>query len=190
MPRRHWRDAWKSRWASSSSRRRAFTPEQEKQAKEALTRTDVAQPALGAASLGMFRLLNRLGVQADLFAGHSYGDYVALCAAGALSSEDLIRLSHERGRIILEATERMPGAMAAIEADADTVAAVLDELDGVMAANLNSPNQTVISGSEEGIAAALECFQQARHPRPAHSGGLCLSFAAGRRRGRTIRPRS
>ncbi|MHB1422621.1 MAG: SDR family NAD(P)-dependent oxidoreductase [Gemmataceae bacterium] len=137
-----------------------FTPEQEKQSKEALTRTDVAQPALGAAGLGMFRLLSRLGVRPDLFAGHSYGDYVALCAAGALSAEDLIRLSHARGRIILEATERMPGAMAAIEADADTVAAVLDELDGVMAANLNSPNQTVISGTEEGVRAALDCFQK------------------------------
>ncbi len=138
----------------------AFTPEQEKQARAALTRTDVAQPALGAASLGMYRLLTRLGVRADLFAGHSYGDYVALSAAGALSADDLIRLSHERGRIILEATEQMPGAMAAIEADADSVAAVLDGLDGVTAANLNSPNQTVISGSEEDICTALDRFEK------------------------------
>jgi acyl transferase domain-containing protein/NAD(P)H-dependent flavin oxidoreductase YrpB (nitropropane dioxygenase family)/NAD(P)-dependent dehydrogenase (short-subunit alcohol dehydrogenase family) len=138
----------------------AFTPEQEKQAKDALTRTDVAQPALGAASLGMFRLLTRLGVRADLFAGHSYGDYAALCAAGALSIEDLIPISYQRGRIILEATDRMPGAMAAIEADAETVAGILDELDGVMAANLNSPNQTVISGTEEGVHTALECFHK------------------------------
>src|SRR5262249_1109038 len=138
----------------------AFTPEHEKQAKEALTRTDVAQPALGAASLGMFRLLTRLGVRPDMMAGHSYGDYVALCAAGSLPSEELIRLSHERGRIILEATDRIPGAMAAVEADADTVAAVLDELDNVTAANLNSPNQTVISGTEEDIRAALERFQK------------------------------
>ena len=137
----------------------AFSPEQEKQAKEVLTRTDVAQPAIGAASIGMFRLLRRLGVSPDLFAGHSYGDYVALCAAGALSSTDLIRLSHERGRIILETTERMPGAMAAIEADANTVDSVLADLDGVTAANLNSPNQTVVSGTEDGIRAALERFQ-------------------------------
>jgi acyl transferase domain-containing protein len=137
-----------------------FTPEQEKQAKEALTRTDVAQPTLGAASLSMFRLLSRLGVRADLFAGHSYGDYVALTAAGALSAEDLIRLSHERGRIILEATDCMTGAMAAIEADAATVATVLDGLDGVLAANLNSPNQTVISGTEDGICTALDRFQK------------------------------
>ncbi len=93
-----------------------------------------------------------------MLAGHSYGDYVALCAAGSLGAEELFRLSHERGRIILEATDRMPGAMAAIDADADTVAAALAGMDGVTAANLNSPHQTVISGTEEGIQAALECF--------------------------------
>jgi acyl transferase domain-containing protein/NAD(P)H-dependent flavin oxidoreductase YrpB (nitropropane dioxygenase family)/NAD(P)-dependent dehydrogenase (short-subunit alcohol dehydrogenase family)/acyl carrier protein len=138
----------------------AFSPEEEQRAKANLTRTEVAQPAIGAASLGMLRLLTRLGVQADLFAGHSYGDYVALCAAGALSADDLIRLSYERGRVILEATARMPGAMAAIETDFDTAANVLDELDGVIAANRNSPKQTVLSGTEKGIAAALECFQK------------------------------
>jgi acyl transferase domain-containing protein/NAD(P)H-dependent flavin oxidoreductase YrpB (nitropropane dioxygenase family)/NAD(P)-dependent dehydrogenase (short-subunit alcohol dehydrogenase family) len=136
----------------------SFTSEQEKYAKEALTRTDVAQPALGAASLGIFRLLTRLGVRPGLLAGHSYGDYVALCAGGALSAEDLIRLSYERGRSIREATDRMPGAMAAIEADADTVVAVINGLDGVMAANLNSPSQTVISGTVDGVRAALECL--------------------------------
>jgi acyl transferase domain-containing protein/NAD(P)H-dependent flavin oxidoreductase YrpB (nitropropane dioxygenase family)/NAD(P)-dependent dehydrogenase (short-subunit alcohol dehydrogenase family)/acyl carrier protein len=138
----------------------AFSPEQEKQAKEALTRTEVAQPAIGAASLGMFRLLDRLGIRPDLLAGHSYGDYVALCAAGALAAEDLIRLSHERGRIILEATEHMAGAMAAIEADVDTIAPVLAGLEGVTAANLNSPKQTVISGSEESIRVSLERLQK------------------------------
>ncbi|MGH7225056.1 MAG: acyltransferase domain-containing protein, partial [Gemmataceae bacterium] len=112
------------------------------------------------ASLGLFHLLTRLGVRADLFAGHSYGDYTALCAAGALTAEELIRLSYERGRIILEATQRMPGAMAAIEADFDSVSSVLNEIDGVMAANVNSPKQTVISGTEEGIAAALERFRK------------------------------
>src|SRR5262249_2889069 len=93
----------------------AFTPEEEQANKQALTRTDVAQPAIGAASLGMFHLLGRLGIEPDFLAGHSYGDYVALCAAGALTEADLIRLSHERGRAIAEATDQMPGGMAAID---------------------------------------------------------------------------
>ncbi len=138
----------------------AFSPEEEQRTKESLTRTEVAQPAIGAASLGMLRLLTRFGVQADLCAGHSYGDYVALRAAGALSSTDLIRLSYERGRAICDATERMRGAMAAIETDYETAANVLDELDGVIAANRNSPKQTVLSGTEQGIADALECFEK------------------------------
>src|SRR5207249_3360635 len=62
-----------------------FTPEEEQQAKHLLSRTDVAQPSLGAASMGMFRLLAGLGIQPDYLAGHSYGEYVALAAAGVLS---------------------------------------------------------------------------------------------------------
>jgi malonyl CoA-acyl carrier protein transacylase/NAD(P)-dependent dehydrogenase (short-subunit alcohol dehydrogenase family) len=116
----------------------------------------MSESLLGSASLGMFRLLERLGVRADVLAGHSYGDYVALCAAGAISAAELIRLSHERGRIILATAERMPGAMAAVEADANTVAAMLAGIEGVTAANLNSPQQTVLSDTEDGIRSAVE----------------------------------
>jgi acyl transferase domain-containing protein len=137
-----------------------FTPEQEAEARRAITRTDVAQPAIGAASLGMLHLLQRLGLQPDFLAGHSYGDYVALCAAGALSEEDLIRLSYERGRVIVEASGQMPGSMAAIEANLETVAKVIAGIDGVTAANINTPSQTVISGTNEGVQAALERFQK------------------------------
>ena len=47
----------------------------------------------------MFRLLTALGVEADFFAGHSYGEYAALAAAGALTDDDLIRLSYRRGQV-------------------------------------------------------------------------------------------
>ncbi|HXG13412.1 MAG TPA: SDR family NAD(P)-dependent oxidoreductase [Gemmataceae bacterium] len=137
-----------------------FTPEQEQENRRALTRTDVAQPALGAASLAMFRLLTNLGIEPDFLAGHSYGDYVALCAAGALTPTELIRLSHRRGRVILEAAEQMPGGMAAIDAPAEVVEKVIAGIPGVTAANLNSPKQTVISGTAEGIESALKQFQQ------------------------------
>jgi acyl transferase domain-containing protein/NAD(P)H-dependent flavin oxidoreductase YrpB (nitropropane dioxygenase family)/acyl carrier protein len=138
----------------------AFSPEEEKQARQELTRTDVAQPAIGAASVGLLRLLGSLGLTADYLAGHSYGDYVALHAAGALDAGELFRLSHERGRVIREATERMPGAMAAIEADRETVEKVLIGLESVTAANLNAPRQTVISGTASGIEQALARFQE------------------------------
>src|SRR5207237_2922672 len=71
-----------------------FTPEQEAANRKELQRTEVAQPAVGAAGLGMFRLLSSLGVEPDFLAGHSYGEYAALAAAGAIGEDDLIRLSH------------------------------------------------------------------------------------------------
>jgi acyl transferase domain-containing protein/NAD(P)H-dependent flavin oxidoreductase YrpB (nitropropane dioxygenase family)/NAD(P)-dependent dehydrogenase (short-subunit alcohol dehydrogenase family) len=138
----------------------AFSPEEEQRARRDLARTDVAQPALGAAGFALFRLLASLGIEPDLLAGHSYGDYAALCAAGALAFDDLVRLSHRRGAILRESAGSMPGAMAALEAGPDAVRRLLAGLDGVTAANFNGPMQTVLSGSEEGIAAALERARQ------------------------------
>ena len=58
-----------------------FAPEEEKRAQQALTATDIAQPALGAAAIGAFRLLREFGVDVKQVAGHSYGEYPALWAA-------------------------------------------------------------------------------------------------------------
>jgi acyl transferase domain-containing protein/NAD(P)H-dependent flavin oxidoreductase YrpB (nitropropane dioxygenase family)/NAD(P)-dependent dehydrogenase (short-subunit alcohol dehydrogenase family) len=133
-----------------------FTPEKEEEARQALIRTDVAQPAVGAASLGMFRLLTCLGIEADFLAGHSYGEYVAVCAAGALAEDELICLSRRRGQLIVDSTRPRPGTMAALDAGAATVQKLVEGLAEVSVANLNAPNQTVISGAEEGILTALE----------------------------------
>jgi acyl transferase domain-containing protein/NAD(P)H-dependent flavin oxidoreductase YrpB (nitropropane dioxygenase family)/NADP-dependent 3-hydroxy acid dehydrogenase YdfG len=138
----------------------AFTPAKEQQARQALTRPEVAQPAVGAAALAMCRLLNGLGVEPDLLAGHSYGEYVALCAAGALTEDELFGLSHRRGLLLAEATGRWPGGMAALDAGARAVATLLSGLDGVTIANLNAPNQTVVSGTEEALQAALARCQE------------------------------
>ena len=63
---------------------------------DALTATTVAQPALGAADFAMYRMLDAFSVRADMGAGHSYGEYVALCAAGAFDEETLYVLSEAR----------------------------------------------------------------------------------------------
>ncbi|HEY2158552.1 MAG TPA: beta-ketoacyl synthase N-terminal-like domain-containing protein, partial [Isosphaeraceae bacterium] len=73
------------------------------QARRVLTATDIAQPAVGAASVGMLRLLRSLGVDPDAVAGHSYGELVALHAAGCLSAESLATLSEARGRLMRDA---------------------------------------------------------------------------------------
>jgi acyl transferase domain-containing protein/NAD(P)H-dependent flavin oxidoreductase YrpB (nitropropane dioxygenase family) len=133
-----------------------FTKEEEEAARHALTDTRIAQPALGAVEIGLFNVLDSLGVRPDFVAGHSYGEYVALCAAGALNPRDFIRLSEARGRFIIEGTGAEPGAMAAVECDASTAEELIAEIENVAIANFNSPTQTIISGTRAAIEVALE----------------------------------
>nr|WP_221472898.1 type I polyketide synthase [Amycolatopsis umgeniensis] len=110
-----------------------------------LTDTRAAQPALGIVGLAAHHLLANAGVRPSMVAGHSYGELVALAAAGALSSASLLACSQARAAAILDATgDGDPGTMAAVAADAVDVTESLDE--AVVIANRNSPEQTVISG--------------------------------------------
>ena len=139
----------------------AFTDDQRSRAVEELKATRVAQPALGACGQAMFRLLEAFGVRASMHGGHSFGELVALSAAGAISEQQLFHLAAARGRA-MSATGDVPrGAMLAVSAGVDAVRAQLAGLDGVWIANLNSPSQTVLSGTEAGIAAALAEFNAA-----------------------------
>jgi acyl transferase domain-containing protein len=138
--------------ATLSDERRAEQQEQ-------LTSTDIAQPALGVCDLAMLKLLSSFGLKADMAAGHSYGEYVALHAGGVFSAEDLLRLSIERGRILGQCAAENPGAMAAISAAPDLVIAALKQMPGVYLANINTPTQSIISGSEEAIEGALKVFK-------------------------------
>ncbi|MBX9585201.1 MAG: acyltransferase domain-containing protein, partial [Gemmataceae bacterium] len=139
----------------------AFTPEQEAHNRRELQRTEVAQPAVGATSLGMTRLLAALGVEPDLLAGHSYGEYAALAAAGALTDEALFTLSHRRGRAIKDAAAEAAGGMIAADAAPDAVSPVLKGVAGVWVANHNSPTQTVLAGTDDGLKATAEKLQAA-----------------------------
>jgi acyl transferase domain-containing protein/NAD(P)-dependent dehydrogenase (short-subunit alcohol dehydrogenase family)/NAD(P)H-dependent flavin oxidoreductase YrpB (nitropropane dioxygenase family)/acyl carrier protein len=138
-----------------------FTPEEEASRRQALTQTQVAQPALGAASLGLLHLLENLGVRADMAAGHSYGEYVALYSAGVFNEEQLYRLSQARGQFIVDTAGEDLGVMAAVSAGPERTAELIGGVQGVWIANLNSPQQTVISGTRRGIAEAEERLQQA-----------------------------
>ncbi|MBU6452350.1 MAG: SDR family NAD(P)-dependent oxidoreductase [Cyanobacteria bacterium REEB67] len=133
----------------------AFTPEAKAEQQRALTATNIAQTAIGACDLAMFNLLTAFGVKPDMTAGHSYGEYVALHAAGVFSAQELLRLSAERGRILAQCAERNPGAMAAVSSDQSAMQKLLAELPEVSLANSNSPSQFIISGSDEAIDAAL-----------------------------------
>ncbi|MFO0752029.1 MAG: SDR family oxidoreductase [Thermodesulfovibrionales bacterium] len=124
-------------------------------ATKALTGTDVAQPALGAVEAGLWRLMESFGVRPDMAAGHSYGEFVALFAAGALDFPALLSVSEARGRLIVDAVKNActePGSMAAVQAPRRDVEKMISGIGGVIVANHNAPRQCVLSGS----AAALE----------------------------------
>jgi acyl transferase domain-containing protein/NAD(P)-dependent dehydrogenase (short-subunit alcohol dehydrogenase family) len=136
----------------------AFGDQESLHQKQALAQTRIAQPAMGTANLAIFNLLKFLGLCPDMVAGHSYGEYVALCAAGVLSESDLILLSEARARFMARAAQSDPGAMAAVQADASRVEKMIGDLDGIWIANINAPEQTVVSGKKTAIEKAVEIF--------------------------------
>ncbi|MEI6787786.1 MAG: SDR family NAD(P)-dependent oxidoreductase [bacterium] len=137
-----------------------FSEDEERTARQAITATNVAQPALGAASTGLQNLLRALGVTPHMVAGHSYGEYSALCAAGCLTPEMLFNLSESRGRFILEEARGDLGTMAAVEADEVKTRELIGALPDLWIANLNSPRQTIISGTKAAITEALKQLEE------------------------------
>jgi acyl transferase domain-containing protein/NAD(P)H-dependent flavin oxidoreductase YrpB (nitropropane dioxygenase family) len=123
--------------------------------------TAFAQPAIGATSVALASLLDRVGVRAAMYAGHSYGEYAALHAAGALTSDDLLRLSMIRGQV-MRGEGRDMGTMIAVAADAERIAPLLDGIAGVVIANRNTLSQTVLSGTRDGIAAVASQLDRER----------------------------
>jgi [acyl-carrier-protein] S-malonyltransferase len=127
-----------------------------------LTDTVNTQPAIFTHSMAALATAEMSGeIEAPAFvAGHSLGEFSALCAAGALSFEDGVKLVRERGRLMKLAGERAPGSMAAVlgldaEALREVCATVSAQVSpGVVLANDNCPGQIVISGSKEAVTAA------------------------------------
>jgi [acyl-carrier-protein] S-malonyltransferase len=125
---------------------------------EALTRTENAQPALLLVSIAALEALWARGVQPDVVAGHSLGEYSALVAAGALRFEDALRAVRKRGELMAAIGESVRGAMAAVMGlPPETIEAVCreaSEVGLVQVANYNSPEQTVVSGEREAVQRA------------------------------------
>lgn len=123
-----------------------------------LTRTVNAQPALLTMSIACLEAAKEAGAlpEASYMAGHSLGEYSALVAAQAMDFKTALTLTRERGRLMFEAGERMPGTMAAvIGLDRETLAQICGET-GAYIANLNCPGQIAVSGTHESVKAACE----------------------------------
>ncbi len=127
---------------------------------EMLKQTEITQPALYTHSLAVMAVLDAEGVQPDMAAGHSLGEYSALAAVGALSFEDGLRVVRRRGELMSEAGNRRPGTMAAVlGADIAHIESVCEEISAegegvVQLANYNAPGQIVISGDVDAVERA------------------------------------
>ena len=127
---------------------------------EELKLTANTQPAILTVSVAACRVLAEKGITPDYVAGHSLGEYSALVAAGSVSFSDAVRLVRHRGTYMQEAVPAGNGAMAAVlglaPAQVADICKRAAEGEPVAPANLNSPEQTVISGAAEAVKRAVQ----------------------------------
>lgn len=133
-----------------------------------LNQTEITQPALLAASIACFRVLQaEQELQVDYFAGHSLGEYSALVAANVITLESGVKLVSARGQFMQKAVAPGEGAMyAIIGLDDDSIAEICQkyakDLNQVVApVNYNSPGQVVIAGAKAAVDAAAVAIKEA-----------------------------
>jgi [acyl-carrier-protein] S-malonyltransferase len=127
---------------------------------EQLKLTEITQPAILTASVAAWRVLQEKGLRPDFVAGHSLGEYSAHVAAGTLTFADAVRTVRNRGKYMQEAVPVGVGAMAAILGmsldKVGEIAADAAQGEVCQAANINSPEQIVISGNAGAVERAIK----------------------------------
>ncbi len=122
---------------------------------ETLAQTEIAQPAITAVSVAILSLLTDVGLSPAAVLGHSLGEITALHAAGAYDGKTAVRIAAARGKAIAE-LKCDQGGMTAVKAAPEKIEALMAEIDGYLTiANYNSPQQTIIAGTNS----ALEAFE-------------------------------
>ncbi len=131
---------------------------------EDLKQTENTQPAIFTVSIAALRAIEKRGIAPDFVAGHSLGEYSGLVAAGALDFATGVKLLRKRGEFMQEAVPKGAGAMAAIMGlsppDVAEICKKAADHDVVSPANLNSPEQIVISGNAAAVKRAVEIASQ------------------------------
>ena len=133
----------------------AHTNEERQRQEATLKRTDIAQPAIGAVSLAMLKIIQKFAIHPDATCGHSFGELTALCAAGWIDEQSLMALSVTRGRLMAAAgtNHHAPqGAMLAVQAPLEELETLIkDSSRKLVIANHNSQSQGVLSGTTAAI---------------------------------------
>jgi len=130
---------------------------------EALTKSDVCQPAIFTTSMACLAAFKKAHPQvaASCLAGLSLGEWTALCVADVLSFEDTLKILQARGRFMQEACDANPGGMLSVMNATDEQLAALCDAAGITIANINSSAQVVLSGAKDGIEKAkVLCAEQ------------------------------
>lgn len=128
-----------------------------------LTQTRNSQLAIFVVSMALLRTAqNQLpDLIPAVCSGLSLGEYTALCASGRLGFKETLFLVRERARLMNDACEKIPGAMAAVLGmNAEEIVTAVKDLEGVWVANFNAPGQTVISGTKQGIENASVALKE------------------------------
>ena len=131
---------------------------------EELTLTVNQQPAITTVNLACLAALNESGLEPSVSAGHSLGEYAALCAAGVLTVEDTLKVVNKRGELMHRESLSHPGVMAAILGmNIEEVSKIVGQVNdkGILAvANHNTAEQIVITGEKEALDSAIKLLQE------------------------------
>jgi polyketide-type polyunsaturated fatty acid synthase PfaA len=127
-----------------------------------LTKTEWAQPGIGAHSLSLLSVIRALGIAPVAVGGHSFGEVSALCAAGVFSEEVALLIARARGALMADAASNSDGAMCAVPAPVEEVRKLIEQCGlSVVIANHNAPDQVVLSGDGTAINDAVQRFSAA-----------------------------
>lgn len=129
---------------------------------ENLNITEYTQIAMVTTCMAMLLQVNKSGIEPDVCAGLSLGEYPAMMASGVMTFEEGIKVVRKRGKLMQDAVIPGIGGMAAVLGlDNDTITKVCEETEGVViVANYNCPGQTVISGEKEAVERASEALKE------------------------------
>ncbi len=127
--------------------------------------TEIAQPAIGAISTGLFTILKNAGLKADFSAGHSFGELTALWAAGVISEEDFYKLAYARGQAMAAPKDKDfdAGSMLAVMGKVKNLEDEIVDFPEIVMANLNSNKQVVLAGPTKSIMKVHDFLKEKKY---------------------------